>query len=140
MDIDFIMQLSGEDLEAFVRYADEQGFDARLSDIRQAFAKQSHASIFVEGALRLDVKGVYNALDKRTMADREYLEIDGTEVAVAPAEHTIIAKLAFGSERDVEDAESIYLRQSDIDGGLLEELAQTADVSAELEAFLGRVR
>lgn len=139
MDIDFILQVSEEDLSVFTTFLKDKGFDANATEIRQAFAKKSHASVFIEGAFRLDLKGVYNALDRRTLEDREPITLDDTAIAVAPPEHTIVAKLAFGSERDVEDAKSIYLRQESLDSTLLQELADTADVTEELERFLDDV-
>ncbi len=134
-DIDLIVKLDEEGIEDFAEYLQGRGFLADIRDMRQAFKEKTHFSAEEKDSLfRLDIKGVYREKEKITLRNRKKVEYDGITMYVASPEDTIANKLYYGSEQDVEDAESIYVRQ---EGGLdqeyLEERCEAVGVKEKLE-------
>lgn len=134
VDLDLVIEVDKEELEDFADYLSEQGFFADFEDMKQAFREKSHFSAEEEDSLfRLDVKGVYEPKERITLQNRNEIEYEGMEVYVASPEDTIANKLYYGSEQDIEDAESVYVRQEEkLDDEYLEERCEALGVEEEL--------
>ncbi len=135
MDIDFVMRLEEEEIPGLIEFLRDEGFFADEEDLRAALSEGSHCSILDrETMFRLDVKGVYTEMDRRTLRNGEVLEHDGVEIRIASPEDTIANKLVFGRERDWEDALGIHARQKgELDEEYLEEVCEELGVTDELE-------
>ena len=69
------------------------------------------------------------------------IEIDGMKIYVASPEDVIANKLLFGSEQDIRDAESIYVRQKGkIDTSYLEKRCMELGVHKEYKEMIERVK
>lgn len=134
MDIDYIVRLSHANMENFVKFLSENGFYASKDDMQAAFNGKSHCSVEdKETMFRLDIKGVYTKVDRRTLENRVGIKYDDTTIYIASAEDTIASKLLFASEQDVSDALGIYVRQEGMDADYLEEVCRMVGVYAQLE-------
>ncbi len=135
VDIDLIVKLEEENIEDFVEYLEDEGFFVHIEDIRQAFKERTHFTAEEKDSLfRLDIKGVYGEEERITLRNRKKVEYDGITMYVASPEDTIANKLYYGSEQDIEDAESIYVRQEDeLDLEYLEERCEALGVKEELK-------
>jgi len=135
VDLELVIEVDEEELEDFAEYLSEQGFFADSEDIKRAFRERTSFSAEEKDSLfRLDVKGVYEPKERMTLENRKKIEYEGMEMYVTSPEDTIAKQLYYGSEQDVEDAESIYVRQKDdLDKEYLEERCEALGVIDELE-------
>lgn len=135
VDLDMIVKLDEEDMEDLAGYLQEEGFFTDVDDMRTAFKERTHFSAEEKDSLlRLDIKGIYEEKDSVTLKNRKEVEYDGITMYVASPEDTIANKLYYGSEQDIEDAESVYVRQEgDLDMEYLEERCQSLGVMNELK-------
>lgn len=112
MDADIIIQMDNEALESFIDAMAENEFFASIDDATAALREHLHFTIEHKGTLfRLDLKGVYNEMDRRTIDRRRKVVFRGTSLYLESPEDLIANKLVFGSPQDLRDAESVYLRQ-----------------------------
>ncbi len=78
-----------------------------------AFKEHSYCTIEHKKTMfRIDIKGVYGEMDKRTIANKREINFQGIKMYVASPEDTIINKLIFAREQDIKDAIGIYVRQA----------------------------
>ena len=141
MDADFIIQMEIEDMKNFAVFLGENGFFSEPEDIEIAMKEKSHFSaIDKETPLRLDIKGVYNEMDRRTLKNRRAMTFQGTKIFLASPEDVILGKLLYGSEQDIEDAEGIYVRQLPVlDIQYLEGVCVAEGLSERLDEMRGNV-
>lgn len=134
VDLDLVVKIDKAEMRDFAAYLQREGFFSDVDDMKQAFEDQTHFSAEERDSLfRLDIKGVYDQKDKVTLKNRKKIEFEGITMYVASPEDTIANKLYYGSEQDIEDAESIYVRQEDeLDYGYLEERCEALEVMDEL--------
>jgi len=112
MDADIIIRLDGRGLSEFVGFLRKSGFLADLDDAKCALDEHSHFSAQDgKSILRLDVKGSYNEMDKRTLERRVPFNFRGTRLWIETAEDLIANKLVYGSDQDIRDAEGVFLTQ-----------------------------
>lgn len=142
VDLDLIVQMDEEDIEDFALYLRKEDFFCDPRDMKEAFRNGTHFSAEEKESLfRLDIKGVYDSGARRTLRNRKKVEYDGIKMYIASPEDTIAHKLLYGSEQDIEDAESIYVRQEEkLDHGYLEKVCQEIGVGEELEEMKKEVR
>jgi hypothetical protein len=142
MDADIILQIEGDEIPRLVEFLKENGFFASLEDMRDAFREKTHCTVEdKESMIRLDLKGVYNEMDRRTFSRKMDFDYKGTKVFIASAEDTIANKLVFGSEQDLRDAEGIYVRQMQrLDMDYLEEICKEMGVQEDLKRLKKRVK
>jgi len=131
MDLDVIVQLGESGLVDFAKYLKIQGFFSYPEEMIEAFRQRSHFSAIEKISLfRIDIKGVYDENDRKTLENRMFKDFHGISMYIATPEDTIANKLYCGSEQDIRDAESIYTRQGEtINGAYLEE--RCADLGME---------
>ncbi len=65
---------------------------------------------------------------------------EGHNMHIASAEDTIAHKLLFGGYQDIRDAESIFLRQSELDMTYLEKLCDELGILTEFEKFKEKIK
>lgn len=134
VDLDLVIEVDEEELEDFAEYLSEQDFFVDFEDMKWAFREETHFSAEEKDSLfRLDVKGVYEPKERVTLQNRNKIEYEGMDFYVASPEDTIANKLYYGSEQDVEDAESVFVRQGEeLDREYLEERCEALGVEEEL--------
>jgi len=106
MDLDIVMQIpKNTDISAVVKFFKENGFFASEEDMKCAFAEKSNSTVeYKETMFRIDIKGVYDEMGKRTIKNN-----------------------------DIRDAIGIYVRQTGkLDEKYLQEFAKKQGVYDEL--------
>ena len=139
-DIDVIIDLTN--VEEFIEKLKEKGFRVRKEDIEKALKEKSHFTIFdKEYVYHIDAKGVYSEREKESLSMRREIKIDGIRIYVSSPEDTIANKLLFGSEQDIKDAESIYVRQKEkIDVAYLGKRCRELGVYGEYKEMIERIK
>lgn len=140
-DLDVIIVLKAENIGQLSENLQEMGFSIDENDFRKSFEEKTHFTIFDEHSeYHIDAKGVYNKFDALTVRNKVAVPYEGHDMHIASAEDTIAHKLLFGGYQDVEDAESILLRQSELDMKYLVELCEEMGVSDELEKIRKNIK
>ncbi|MEW6592623.1 MAG: DUF6036 family nucleotidyltransferase [Candidatus Hadarchaeota archaeon] len=134
MDVDLILQIEEKNILKLVEFLKRNDFFASTGDLNAALREKSHCTVQDKKSMfRLDIKGVYNEMDKRTFKNRKSFRYKGTKIYIASAEDTIANKLVFGSEQDLKDAEGIFIRQlGKLDMKYLERICVEMGVGKEL--------
>lgn len=142
MDVDIIVRPDKDKLAALVSCLKETGFLVDLDDALSALKERSHFSAQdCVSILRLDIKGVYSKMDEKTIERRMTIRHHGVKMFVETPEDLIAAKLVFGSEQDVRDAEGVYIRQKKkLDLAYLEEACKANGVLKGYRAMLKRLK
>jgi len=141
MDLDVVMQIKEIDIEKVVKFFKENGFFADTEDMSAAFKERSHCTVEYKGTMfRIDIKGVYDEMDRRTIKNKVKADFHGTKMYIASPEDTIINKLIFARERDIMDAMGIYARQmGKLDEKYLEKEAKKRGVYDKLSEIKEKV-
>lgn len=113
-DVDVIAAVDTGRIPQIVAGFRRAGFLASAQDLHDALVEGGHVTVH-------DTRSVYriDLVPARTEAHREALRTKrriawrGRRLPFAAPEHTIVMKLRWGSEQDLEDALAIYLRQKD---------------------------
>lgn len=115
MDIDYVIQLEDENIPVLVKFLQENDFHADEYDMRAAFEEKSHCTVEDKDTMfRLDIKGVYNEMDERTLRNKRKVDLNDIAIWIASPEDTIVNKLVFAREQDIKDALGILVRQYDV--------------------------
>jgi len=113
-DVDLIADVRPSQVSTVCASLRRRGFFASEEDLRAAIVEGGHC-MFEDrrSALRIDLVPATDPSARHALRDRVELRWHGIPVAIAGPEHTIVMKLKFGSEQDIEDALGIYVRQTD---------------------------
>lgn len=112
-DVDVIMMINIDSAEKLVKGFKEKDFSLSKADVEDALKEKTHFTIFDNlSDYHIDATGAYNENNLQTIKNRRKIKIDGITCYIAGPEDTIASKLLFGSEQDIKDAESIYVRHS----------------------------
>lgn len=135
VDLDLIITMKENALRNFIAFLNKNGFVASFDDAQVAFAERSHFSAEdTLSSLRLDIKGVYNEMDERTIARRSKFNYTGIDMMIETPEDLIAAKLFFGSEQDKSDAEAVFRAQKDkLDMDYLETICKSYGLEKKLK-------
>lgn len=137
MDIDIILKLEGGERKQLVDFLTDNGFDINEKDLKNAIEESSHSTAFFQDSIfRLDIKGIYDDFDRLTLERREKISFEGAELYVATPEDTVLNKIRFGSDRDIEDAESIWFRQDNLDKRYMERISKKLGIKEEYQNFV----
>jgi len=80
--------------------------------MKAALKEKSHCSVLdKKSPFRLDIKGIYNDLDRIMLKRRVSFDYHGINIWIWSSEDAIALKLLANSEQDIKDAKSIYVRQ-----------------------------
>jgi hypothetical protein len=94
--------------ESFVR----EGFRVSPEDLRDAVVERSHCTVYdSRSEFHLDLAPASRITAKDAIRHAIRVRWRGTVLPIADPEHTIVMKLVYGSEQDVEDALGILVRQ-----------------------------
>jgi hypothetical protein len=142
MDADIILHIEEKKMSKFVEFLKENGFFASLEDMKTAFKEKTHYTVEDrESMLRLDIKGVYNELDRWTLNRKIDFAHKGVKIYLASPEDIIANKLVYGSEQDLQDAAGIYTRQlGRLDMAYLMDICREMDVLRDFEKLKRRVK
>lgn len=112
MDIDVILDVNEAAIAQANKIAEtfrKFNIVASGEDIYLALKEKSYFSIFDEKSpFRVDAKGVYLKLDEVALQNRKEIRLFDTNVWAESPEDLIIAKLIYGSPKDIEDAVSVF--------------------------------
>ncbi|MFQ5987045.1 MAG: hypothetical protein ACE5KQ_06775 [Thermoplasmata archaeon] len=110
--VDVIAEILPKDTARLVRAFRRRRFQVAEEDIEDALVERGHFSVFDEASeYRLDCRGAYTDFERLALAERRRVRIDRSFVYIDSPANLIVAKLAFGSEQDILDAEAVYARQ-----------------------------
>ncbi|WXG44653.1 MAG: hypothetical protein WED04_11570 [Promethearchaeati archaeon SRVP18_Atabeyarchaeia-1] len=111
-DVDIIIDFAKTD---HLRVADSlkrEGFEVTLREIQQAISERNHFTVFDrESPYRLDIQGVYKALDEASLNGRRKRDLFGEQAWIESPEDLVVAKLVYGSQQDLEDSLAVLIRQ-----------------------------
>lgn len=139
-DLDVIVDLNSDDIDKFCKNLQESGFSVDKEDIKEALKEKTHFTVLDEySEYHIDAKGVYNRFDALTVKNKYVVPYEGLNMCIASAEDTVAHKLLFGGYQDIKDAESILLRQSELDMEYLEELCENLGVLNEFRTVKKKV-
>jgi hypothetical protein len=94
--IDFALEMRNRS------YEKNNDFFTDEEDMRAAFEERSHCTVEDKGTMfRLDIKGVYDEMDERTIKNRKMVKFDTSVIYIASPEDTIANKLLFSREQDL---------------------------------------
>jgi hypothetical protein len=137
IDIDVIVDLKEEKIEAFVGALRRNGFSISAVDVVDAIKNREHFSIFdVDSSYHVDAKGIWGKNEARTLSGRKMIKYEDVGLPISGLEDTIANKLRFGREQDIEDAFSLMIFNRDkLDRAKLEKLCIEVGVGADLKAL-----
>ncbi|MHA1134945.1 MAG: DUF6036 family nucleotidyltransferase [Candidatus Thorarchaeota archaeon] len=138
VDIDIILQIEEDQISTFTDFLNSRGFSSSATDIRAAFAENSHSTIFFKDTLlRLDIQGVNSAFDKTTLDRAIEVNLFGTLVRIGSIEDTFVNKILFQGEQDLRDALGILKRNSErLDFEYMRSTCEMLGILNQLEQFL----
>ena len=143
MDLDVVIQISEDtDIETVVKFFKKNGFFADTGDMIAAFKEHSHCTVeYKETMFRVDIKGVYNEMDKRTIKNKIKTDFHGKTIYIASPEDTIINKLLCAREQDIKDALGIYARQmGKLDENYIEKEAKKQGVYVQFSEIKEKIK
>lgn len=87
MDADYIINLEIEGMKRLAGFLGENGFFSTPMEIEMAVRERSHFTAIEKSSLiRLDIKGVFDHRDRRTLHNRRMIEYNGFEMYFASPE------------------------------------------------------
>jgi hypothetical protein len=114
VDIDLILKLEDSEIELFASFLNSEGFDVSKKELNDALRTGTHCTVFVgDGLLRLDLQGTSSQFDEMTLERRISVEFEGVQMYLGSAEDTLINKILFQGEQDLQDARGILVRNKD---------------------------
>lgn len=110
-DIDIIFDLKNG-IRKFLEELKKNNLILREEDLKKALKEKSHFTVFdAESEFYIDGKGSYSPNDSETLSHKKAVRLDRVKIFINSPENLIANKLLFGSEQDLKDAESVYIRQ-----------------------------
>ena len=111
-DVDVIVDYREEDAPRLAESFRRRKFQASAEDLRDARAEGAHCTVHdTLSAFRVDIAPASRPRAKDAIRHSVTVHWRGSSFPIADPEHTIVMKLVYGSEQDVEDALGIYVRQ-----------------------------
>lgn len=111
-DVDVIVRYEVEDARRLAEVFRRHGFRVPVADLQDALAEGSHATIHdTLSEFHVDLAPAVRPTARDAIQRLIRVRWRGVVLPIADPEHTIVMKLKFGSDQDVEDALGIYIRQ-----------------------------
>lgn len=111
-DVDVIAEYRMEDVPTLVLEFRQAGFRVSLEDLRDSLKDGSHCTVDdTHSEFRVDLAPSVGGSRKDAVGQGVPVRWRGVSLPISSPEHTIVMKLVFGSEQDLEDALGIYVRQ-----------------------------
>jgi len=139
-DVGVIVDYSEGRVDSLAEAFRRQGFPVGAEDLRDALAEKSHCTVHdARSAFHLDLVPAARPTAKDAIRHSVSVRWRNTTLPIADPEHTIVMKLVYGSEQDVEDALGIYVRQRKRLGlRRMRQFASRQGVSQHLQDLEGR--
>lgn len=140
-DVDVLVAYDEARVPGFMKALSEEDLSADFRDLIDALRDRGHVSVFREGSVFwLDLKVARSAAEKSEIADAAIVIVRERPLKVVRPEDTIAFKLSFGSPKDLQDAQSILVRQAGaLDEARLLALALKLGVAEQLAALRRRI-
>ena len=134
-DVDVILDYSAENVPALVEAFRDLGFRVTAEDLRDALAERPHCTVHdPRSGFHLDLAPAVRPAAKETIRHALRVRWRGATVPIANPEHTVVMKLVYRSDQDIEDALGILVRQSGrLDRRRMRDFARTQGVLEALE-------
>jgi len=111
-DVDVIVEYGEGRVDTLAEAFRRQGFRVSTDDLRDALAEKSHCTVHdARSEFHLDLVPAARPTAKDAIRHSVSVRWRNTTLPIADPEHTIVMKLVYGSEQDVEDALGIFVRQ-----------------------------
>ena len=111
-DVDVIVDYREGDAPRMAEAFRRQGFRVSVEDLRDGCSERSHCTVHdTRSEFHLDLAPASRPVAKDAIRHAVRVRWRGTILPIADPEHTIVMKLVYGSEQDIEDALGIYVRQ-----------------------------
>jgi predicted nucleotidyltransferase len=111
-DVDVLAAFREADVRPLLVELRRRGFRASEPDLVAALTEGEHCTIDdTRSEYRVDLSSAATDSARHALRHRVTIRSRGVELPIARPEHTIVMKLKFGSEQDLEDALAIYLKQ-----------------------------
>jgi len=114
-DLDVIADYRSEDAPFLEREFRRRGFLASAQDLKDALTDRAHCTIEdTRSTYRIDLVPATDPAGRDAIATSRRVELGRRlgPIPVASPEHTVVMKLRYGSEQDVEDALAILVSQA----------------------------
>jgi hypothetical protein len=134
-DVDVIVDYRAEDVPALANAFHRLGFRVSAEDLRDALAEGSHCTVHdARSGFHLDLAPARRRAAKDTIRGALPVRWRGATLPIANPEHTVVMKLVYGSDQDVEDALGILVRQRGrLDRRRMRDFARTQRVLEALQ-------
>jgi len=139
--IDIIVDHKKLNIKNFIMFLETNELSAEENDLSQAFSERSHSTILVmeKPFFRIDLQGIYSDLDEEAIAKAKKVNYKDQIIQFCSPENLIAHKLSFGSDRDLEDAEVIFIAQkSSLNMSYLKSLCSRLNVTEILMKLIQR--
>jgi hypothetical protein len=111
-DVDVIVDYREEDAPRLAESFRRQNFQVSVEDLRDARAEGAHCTVHdTLSEFRVDIAPASRPRSKDAIRHSVRVRWQGVTLPIADPEHTIVMKLVYGSDQDVEDALGILVRQ-----------------------------
>ncbi|HEV8595980.1 MAG TPA: hypothetical protein VGR51_10680 [Thermoplasmata archaeon] len=141
VDVDVVARIPPVKVPMIAAALARAGFRASRQDLEDAIAEGSHCTIQdVRSPFRIDLSPAWTEADRHALRTRRFVRWRRLTLPVAAPEHTIVMKLRYGSEQDLEDATGIYVRQPRLNVRAMRGFARDQRVSKRLAGLERRAR
>ncbi len=111
-DVDVIAAVERGRIPKIVEGFRRAGFMTSAQDLHDALIEGGHVTVHdTRSAYRIDLVPARTEAHRQALRTKRRIAWRGRRLPLAAPEHTIVMKLRWGSEQDLEDALAIYLRQ-----------------------------
>jgi hypothetical protein len=111
-DVDVIVDYHEEDSPRLAESFRHHAFQVSAEDLRDARAEGAHCTVHDRlSAFRVDIAPAARSRAKDAIRHSVRVRWRGSTLPIADPEHTIVMKLVYGSDQDLEDALGIFVRQ-----------------------------
>jgi len=133
-DCDIVLSLEKEQLAGFAECMKKHGFQIREHDLIEGFKEKGHFNAYYGmTAFRADFSWKKGTLAEHGFERAKETQLFGIRTRMEAPEDVIIAKLAYGSPQDLDDAKAILLAQKKLDKGYMRKRAAEEKVGEKLE-------
>lgn len=141
-DVDVIATIEAAKIPKIVAGFQRAGFFASAQALHDALIEGGHVTIQdTRSVYRIDLVPASTDAHREAIRTKRHVVWRGRRLPMAAPEHTIVMKLLWGSEQDLEDAFGMYLRQKDhLDIRALRSLARRNRVARELKDLVERAQ
>ncbi len=141
-DVDVLVAFREADVPKLLSELQRRGFQSSEQDLRAALSEGEHCTVDdTRSEYRIDLSSAATTSAQHALRNRVTVRSRGVDLPIARPEHTVVMKLKFGSEQDIEDAMAIYLRQKDrLDLKFLTGFAARQGMLSALESLKRRAK